>query len=103
MCNIDSDQSKNFTNYQLPHLPITEFIVSYCPLVVIEEGGASQEKRILDGRDKFPSEETATPQTHTIVIPSYAAWFNHNSIHAIEKRSLPEFFSGKNRSKTPEM
>ena len=71
--------------------------------VVIEEGGASQEKRILDGRDKFPSEETATPQTHTIIIPSYAAWFNNNSIHAIEKRSLPEFFSGKNRSKTPEM
>ena len=64
---------------------------------------SSQDKRILEGRDKFPMEDTATPQTHNIVIPSYSSWFNYNSIHAIEKRSLPEFFSGKNRSKTPEM
>ena len=71
--------------------------------MVVEEGGVSQEKRILDNRDKFPSEETATPQTHTIVIPSYAAWFNSNGVHAIEKRAMPEYFSGKNRSKTPEM
>ena len=71
--------------------------------VGVEEGGVSQEKRILESRDKFPSEETATPQTHTIVIPSYAAWFSANGVHAIEKRAMPEFFSGKNRSKTPEM
>lgn len=64
---------------------------------------SSQDKRILEGRDKFPVEDTATPQTHNIVIPSYSSWFNYQSIHAIEKRSLPEFFSGKNRSKTPEM
>lgn len=64
---------------------------------------SSQDKRILEGRDKFPVEDTAIPQTHNIVIPSYSSWFNYQSIHAIEKRSLPEFFSGKNRSKTPEM
>ena len=64
---------------------------------------SSQDKRILEGRDKFAVEDTATPQTHNIVIPSYSSWFNYQSIHAIEKRSLPEFFSGKNRSKTPEM
>ncbi len=64
---------------------------------------SAQDKRILEGKDKFPVEDTATPQTHNIVIPSYSSWFNYQSIHAIEKRSLPEFFSGKNRSKTPEM
>lgn len=64
---------------------------------------SAQDKRILESKDKFPVEDTATPQAHNIVIPSYSSWFNYQSIHAIEKRSLPEFFSGKNRSKTPEM
>lgn len=64
---------------------------------------SAQDKRILESKDKFPVEDTATPQTHNIVIPSYSSWYNYQSIHAIEKRSLPEFFSGKNRSKTPEM
>ncbi|CAI2353236.1 unnamed protein product [Caenorhabditis sp. 36 PRJEB53466] len=42
-------------------------------------------------------------QTHYIVVPSYAAWFDYNSIHQIEKRALPEFFNGKNKSKTPDV
>nr|MBE5726372.1 moira [Cucujiformia] len=33
----------------------------------------------------------------------YAAWFDYNSIHEIEKRALPEFFNGRNKSKTPEI
>nr|NVI75771.1 moira [Cucujiformia] len=33
----------------------------------------------------------------------YAAWFDYNSIHEVEKRALPEFFNGKNKSKTPEI
>ena len=72
---------------------------------VEEEGSrvSAQDKRILEGRDKFAMEDTGIHQSHNIVIPSYASWFTYNSIHAIEKRSLPEFFSGKNRSKTPEM
>ncbi len=32
-----------------------------------------------------------------------SSWFNYNAIHAIEKRALPEFFNGKNKSKTPEI
>ncbi|XP_066976959.1 SWI/SNF complex subunit SMARCC2-like isoform X1 [Macrobrachium rosenbergii] len=48
-------------------------------------------------------EDTATDQTHHIIVPSYAAWFDYNAIHAIEKRGLPEFFNGKNKSKTPEI
>merc|ERR1719411_1592843 len=42
-------------------------------------------------------------QTHHIIVPSYSAWFDYNAIHAIEKRALPEFFNGKNKSKTPEV
>ncbi|CAM0135050.1 SWI/SNF and RSC complex subunit Ssr2 [Umbelopsis sp. WA50703] len=34
-------------------------------------------------------------------IPTYAHWYDSDGIHEIEKKSLPEFFSGKNRSKTP--
>ncbi|KAK8854824.1 hypothetical protein IAR55_003563 [Kwoniella newhampshirensis] len=40
-------------------------------------------------------------QTHPLVIPSYSSWFSLATIHPIERRSLPEFFSSRNRSKTP--
>jgi SWI/SNF related-matrix-associated actin-dependent regulator of chromatin subfamily C len=40
-------------------------------------------------------------QTQEVIIPSYSTWFAFSGINAIEKRSLPEFFNGKNRSKTP--
>ena len=48
-------------------------------------------------------ESEACEQTHHIIIPSYTAWFDYNSINSIEKRALIEFFNSKNRSKTPEM
>ncbi len=34
---------------------------------------------------------------------NFSSWFDYNAIHSIEKRALPEFFNGKNRSKTPEI
>lgn len=40
-------------------------------------------------------------QTHPLIIPSYSSWFSLSTIHPIERRSLPEFFSKRNRSKTP--
>lgn len=40
-------------------------------------------------------------QTHPLVIPSYSSWFSLSTIHPIERRSIPEFFSKRNRSKTP--
>ncbi|GAA6061079.1 hypothetical protein JCM10212_006280 [Sporobolomyces blumeae] len=40
-------------------------------------------------------------QTHPVIIPSYSTWFSLGHLHPIERRSLPEFFNGKNRSKTP--
>uniref|UniRef100_A0A673L2H0 SWI/SNF complex subunit SMARCC1-like n=1 Tax=Sinocyclocheilus rhinocerous TaxID=307959 RepID=A0A673L2H0_9TELE len=48
-------------------------------------------------------EESATEQTHHIIVPTYASWFDYNCIHQIERRALPEFFNGKNKSKTPEI
>ncbi|KAL4079467.1 Smarcc1 protein [Scleroderma citrinum] len=40
-------------------------------------------------------------QTHDVIIPSYAAWFDMSTVHPVEKRALPEFFNSRNRSKTP--
>lgn len=40
-------------------------------------------------------------QTHQIILPSYSTWFDMHTVHALEKKSLPEFFNTRNRSKTP--
>ena len=40
-------------------------------------------------------------QTHQIILPSYSTWFDMHAIHPLEKKSLPEFFNNRNRSKTP--
>ncbi|EED15597.1 RSC complex subunit (RSC8), putative [Talaromyces stipitatus ATCC 10500] len=40
-------------------------------------------------------------QTHAIILPSYASWFDMHQIHPIEKKAMGEFFNGRNRSKTP--
>ncbi|GMM37761.1 Rsc8 protein [Saccharomycopsis crataegensis] len=39
-------------------------------------------------------------QTRPVIIPSFAAWFDLNKVHEIEKRSLPEFFTNGSRFKT---
>lgn len=52
---------------------------------------------------KPPQPTPLLTQTHAIVMPSYAAWFSLTKIHEVEKRSLPEFFNQRNRSKTPDI
>ncbi|XP_028893611.2 SWI/SNF complex subunit SMARCC2 isoform X4 [Zeugodacus cucurbitae] len=52
---------------------------------------------------KEDMEDNVTEQTHHIIVPSYSAWFDYNSIHVIEKRAMSEFFNAKNKSKTPEI
>ncbi|GAV53050.1 hypothetical protein ZYGR_0AI03320 [Zygosaccharomyces rouxii] len=47
--------------------------------------------------------DLAIPQSHEIVIPSYAKWFNLTKIHSIERQSLPEFFTNRIPSKTPQV
>ncbi|WPK23729.1 hypothetical protein PUMCH_000974 [Australozyma saopauloensis] len=55
-------------------------------------------QEIIDNDDK-----TRVRQTHAIVIPSYASWFNINKIHQIERDSLPEFFKTSHPSKSPKI
>ncbi|XP_055369018.1 SWI/SNF complex subunit SMARCC1b [Betta splendens] len=62
-----------------------------------DEEGRGETPRLLEGEDNI------TEQTHHIIIPSYTSWFNYNCTHSIEKRALPEFFNGKNKSKSPEI
>lgn len=59
--------------------------------------------RQVKAEPKAPTPLSKLTQTHAIVIPSYAAWFSLTKIHEVEKRSLPEFFNQRNRSKTPEI
>lgn len=74
-----------------------------------DRGDDSQAGKTSDNSNtqEFPHkgdlEDNVTEQTHHIVVPSYSAWFDYNSIHVVEKRALPEFFNGKNKSKTPEI
>uniref|UniRef100_A0A8C8CEB4 SWI/SNF related, matrix associated, actin dependent regulator of chromatin, subfamily c, member 1b n=1 Tax=Oncorhynchus tshawytscha TaxID=74940 RepID=A0A8C8CEB4_ONCTS len=64
---------------------------------VCEDEEGREGLRLSDGEDNI------TEQTHHIIVPSYTAWFNYNCIHQIEKRALPEFFNGQNKSKSPEI
>ncbi|CAD5122760.1 DgyrCDS11168 [Dimorphilus gyrociliatus] len=81
---------------------------------LMDIGEEDEDKQSDEGRSRppSPSEEDdqgqtqpiqMTDQTHHIIIPSYSAWFDYSSIHSIERRGLPEFFNGKNKSKTPEI
>lgn len=56
-----------------------------------------------DSEEKLTRDAQAflTEQTHQVVIPSYSGWFDMQQVHEIEKKSNPEFFNGRNRSKTP--
>lgn len=47
------------------------------------------------------AQEYLAQQIYRVIIPSYSRWFDRDSIHDIERKSLPEFFSGKTSSKTP--
>lgn len=42
-------------------------------------------------------------QTKPVIIPSFSRWFEMNTIHEIEKRSLPEFFISASKYKSPEI
>lgn len=56
-------------------------------------------------RERLKTESVArkylAEQTQEVIIPSYATWFSFSNINPVEKRSLPEFFNNRNRSKTP--
>ncbi|CUS09083.1 unnamed protein product [Tuber aestivum] len=68
------------------------------------EGGQASGAPASPGTEKKKLEETArgylVEQTHTVVMPSYSTWFDMNVVKDIERKSLPEFFNNRNRSKT---
>ncbi|KIW25953.1 uncharacterized protein PV07_09087 [Cladophialophora immunda] len=61
------------------------------------DGQASQAKSNLEAA----ANSHLVAQTHQIILPSYSTWFDMQTVHALEKKSLPEFFNSRNRSKTP--
>ncbi|KAF9530189.1 SWIRM-domain-containing protein [Crepidotus variabilis] len=80
--------------------------------VSMAEGGDEDNESGDDDEDPAQAEATRlkleeqsrkylAAQTHEVIIPSYAAWFDMSKIHPVERRALPEFFNSRNRSKTP--
>jgi len=76
-----------------------------------EAGGVPEEEPVLISDDsareaqRLQTESIArkylAEQTQEVIIPSYSTWFTFSAINSVEKRSLPEFFNNRNRSKTP--
>ncbi|KAG5362388.1 SWI/SNF complex subunit SMARCC2 [Yarrowia sp. C11] len=67
------------------------------------EGGENGDDSITAEEAKLEEKARAylAEQTQRVVIPSFATWFDRNGIHDIERKSLPEFFSGVSRTKSP--
>jgi len=59
----------------------------------------------LAERETLPAAAAATAigEKSPIRVPAHSRWFRIDAIHDIERRALPEFFSGKFASKTPEV
>uniref|UniRef100_A0A8C2GPP1 SWI/SNF related, matrix associated, actin dependent regulator of chromatin, subfamily c, member 1a n=1 Tax=Cyprinus carpio TaxID=7962 RepID=A0A8C2GPP1_CYPCA len=91
------NQKKDSENTPVKGGTVADLVFTNCNSQEEDEQGKIVVNRLID------SEDNVTEQTHHIIIPSYAAWFDYNSIHEIERRALPEFFNGKNKSKTPEI
>lgn len=64
------------------------------------EGEAPPDQAISRAALESAARSHLIAQTHSIILPSYSQWFDMNKIHPIEKKSLPEWFNGRNRSKT---
>ena len=82
------------------------------PVHETDDAEAGEDADMLDKKDDDGSAQKSTieaaaranliKQGGPIILPSYSMWFDMNEIHAIEKKSLPEWFNGRNRSKTPQ-
>lgn len=60
-----------------------------------DQGGESKASAEAQARSNLVA------QRHAVIIPSYSRWFDMHKIENIERKSLPEFFNNRNRSKTP--
>lgn len=77
-----------------------------------EMGGVDDAKKEKDAPEADPEAQAKADlqagarshlvaQTFATIIPSYAAWFDMRYIDHRERKAIPEFFNGRNRSKTP--
>ncbi|KAI2635254.1 putative RSC complex subunit [Xylaria nigripes] len=62
--------------------------------------GAGQETKSKESMETAARDHLIS-QAHSIILPSYSTWFDMNEINNIERKTLPEFFNNRNRSKTP--
>ncbi|KAL8826547.1 MAG: hypothetical protein Q9191_003733 [Dirinaria sp. TL-2023a] len=74
-----------------------------------EKEDQQQQEGAIDGQPtQTESSITNAARAHlvsqgkqSIILPSYASWFDMHHISPMEKKGLPEFFNSRNRSKTP--
>lgn len=66
-----------------------------------QEGAAGEGAEKTKATIEASAREHLIAQTHSIVLPSFSVWFDMHKLHSLEKKALPEFFSNRNRSKTP--
>ncbi|AOA63956.1 RSC chromatin remodeling complex component [Komagataella phaffii CBS 7435] len=72
----------------------------------IDDAGSNADAREANSRLEEEAKQYLARQTKPVIVPSYAQWFDINTIHDIEKRSLPEFFpplSDNSKLKSPEI
>uniref|UniRef100_UPI0035902FC6 SWI/SNF complex subunit SMARCC2-like n=1 Tax=Myxine glutinosa TaxID=7769 RepID=UPI0035902FC6 len=69
---------------------------------IVDASGKEDEEGVPGLR--FEADDGVGEEGSHLVIPTIASWFDYNSVHSIERRSLPEFFrTSGNKSKTPEI
>ncbi|RLV95676.1 SWI/SNF complex subunit SWI3 [Spathaspora sp. JA1] len=68
-----------------------------------EDEEEEEDEEEVEEEETTEEKPAYTKQTHLIVIPSYASWFNMKKIHKIERDSLPEFFDTNHPSKSPKI
>ncbi|ODV79823.1 uncharacterized protein CANTADRAFT_5528 [Suhomyces tanzawaensis NRRL Y-17324] len=76
--------------------------ISTPSLASATSGGRLDEDEVEDFEEEEEPKSTIK-QTHVIIIPSYASWFNMRKVHQIEQESLPEFFKTSHPSKSPKI
>lgn len=99
------DHNSPFTNPPAPNEPFPPepVVKSKTTSLAGDEEEQEQEQVIEEELDDVEKPTPKVKQTHLILIPSYASWFNMKKIHKIEKESLPEFFDSTHPSKSPKL
>lgn len=107
--NDDVGDKKSESRKHAPRIEDDEPEIKKEGSIVVEKHGDSEaeddafDQKLGDSSDLNTDDKTRIRQTHAIIIPSYASWFNMRKIHQIERDSLPEFFNTSHPSKSPKI